>query len=137
MFCRNCGKELSEEVSFCPYCGTAKETNTAPVCPNCGETVEEGFIFCPKCGCDVSGKSAPETKVEYSPKSKMLAGLLGIFLGGVGVHNFYIGKTGVGVAQIIVTLVTCGAASLWGFIEGIVILCSNEPKDANGKIMKD
>src|SRR5215218_1174928 len=55
-------------------------------------------------------------------KSKMTAGLLGIFLGGFGVHNFYLGNTNKAIIQIVVTLVTCGIGSIWGLIEGIMIL---------------
>ncbi|MBR2087821.1 MAG: TM2 domain-containing protein [Oscillospiraceae bacterium] len=66
-------------------------------------------------------------------KSKLTAGLLGIFLGGFGVHRFYLGYTKMGIIQIVVTLVTCGMGSLWGFVEGILILCGNTiTTDANG-----
>ncbi|MBR1899138.1 MAG: TM2 domain-containing protein [Oscillospiraceae bacterium] len=71
-------------------------------------------------------------------KSKLAAGLLGIFLGGFGVHRFYLGYTKMGVIQIIVTLVTCGAGSLWGFVEGILILCGTYiTTDANGNPLSD
>ena len=67
-------------------------------------------------------------------KSKMIAGLLGVFLGGVGVHRFYLGYIGMGVAQLCVTLITCGFGALWGFIEGILILTgSTITVDADGK----
>ena len=65
-------------------------------------------------------------------KSKMAAGLLGIFLGAWGIHNFYLGNTTRGIIQIVVTLVTCGCGGLWGFIEGIMILCGSISTDANG-----
>lgn len=65
-------------------------------------------------------------------KSKMAAGLLGIFLGAWGIHNFYLGNTTRGIIQIVVTLVTCGMGGLWGFIEGIMILCGSISTDANG-----
>lgn len=71
-------------------------------------------------------------------KSKMVAGLLGIFLGGLGIHRFYLGYTGIGIAQIVVTVLTCGFGSLWGFIEGILILCGNTiTTDAAGRPLKD
>ena len=55
-------------------------------------------------------------------KSKTTAGLLGIFLGGFGVGQFYRGNAGMGVAQLVVTLVTFGLGAWWGFIEGIIVL---------------
>ena len=71
--------------------------------------------------------AAPETQ----PKQKIVAGLLGIFLGSLGIHSFYLGKTGKGVLQIVVTFVTFGIGALWGFIEGIIILVKGGT-DANG-----
>ena len=72
----------------------------------------------------------------YTQKSKIIAGLLGIFFGSIGIHNFYLGKTTRGIVQIIATLMTLGLAGLWGFIEGILILVSQygSPwhQDANG-----
>ena len=71
-------------------------------------------------------------------KSKLTAGLLGIFLGGFGVHRFYLGYTTMGIIQIVVTLVTCGIGSLWGFVEGILILAgSTITTDANGYPLGD
>ena len=61
-------------------------------------------------------------------KSKVAAGLLGIFLGCFGAHNFYLGHTGKAVAQLLMTLLSIGlfapVSALWGFSEGIAILCA-------------
>jgi TM2 domain-containing membrane protein YozV len=71
-------------------------------------------------------------------KSKLVAGLLGILLGGLGVHRFYLGFIGIGVAQIVVTFVTCGVGSIWGLIEGILILVGNSiTHDAEGRPLKE
>lgn len=67
-----------------------------------------------------------------APKSKIAAGLLGIFLGSIGVHNFYLGFTKKAIIQIIVSCVTCGIGGIWGFIEGILILTGSIAVDANG-----
>src|ERR1051326_3372790 len=58
-------------------------------------------------------------------KSKLVAGLLGIFLGGLGVHRFYLGYIGMGIIQIVVTVLTCGIGHFWGLIEGILILAGS------------
>lgn len=69
-------------------------------------------------------------------KSRIGAGLLGIFLGCFGVHNFYLGYTGKAVAQLLITCLSFGLLSfisyIWGFIEGILILVGTIDKDANG-----
>ena len=70
---------------------------------------------------------------NVSHRSRLAAGMLGLFLGGYGVHNFYLGRVGIGIAQIILTSMTCGVGALWGFIEGILILCGGIDTDAQGK----
>ena len=69
-------------------------------------------------------------------KSKLAAGLLGIFLGSLGVHNFYLGYTGKAIAQLLISLLTCGfgavASGIWGLVEGILILTGSISKDAKG-----
>lgn len=57
-------------------------------------------------------------------KSKVVAGILGILLGSLGVHNFYLGNNTRGIIQIVVTVVTLGIGGIWGFVEGILILVS-------------
>ncbi|WMJ24360.1 TM2 domain-containing protein [Paludicola sp. MB14-C6] len=78
----------------------------------------------------------PQVPYGYNQKSKIAAGLLGIFLGCFGVHNFYLGFTGKAVAQLLITVLTCGVgyaiSYIWGLIEGIIILTSNYSVDANG-----
>ena len=73
------------------------------------------------------------------PKSKLVAGILGILLGGFGVHRFYLGYTTIGIIQIIVTIFTCGIGAIWGLIEGIMILvgASGFTTDANGVPLSD
>jgi TM2 domain-containing membrane protein YozV len=72
----------------------------------------------------------------YSDKSKMVAGLLGIFLGVFGVGRFYTGHTGLGVAQLAVGVCTAGIGGIWGLIDGIMILV-NGGTDAQGRVLRD
>jgi len=75
----------------------------------------------------------------YHPraKSRVAAGILGIVLGHIGVHRFYLGFTGIGIVQILVTLGTFGIGGLWGFIEGIIILTGGFATDARGVPLRD
>lgn len=57
---------------------------------------------------------------------KVLCGVLGILFGGIGIHRFILGDVGGGIIRIIITLVTCGAGSLIGFIEGIIYLTKSD-----------
>lgn len=70
-------------------------------------------------------------------KSRIAAGVLGIFLGGFGVHRFYLGYTTIGIIQLVVTLVTFGVGHLWGFVEGILILAGTINQDAEGRPLRD
>ena len=72
----------------------------------------------------------------YSDKQKLTAGLLGIFLGGFGVGRFYTGHTGLGVAQLLVSLFTCGVGAFWGLIDGIIMLASDGATDAQGRPLR-
>ncbi len=129
MYCRNCGNLMNDEAVVCVQCGVpAGKGNNH--CPTCGEPCHPEAVICVKCGVPFK---APQPVEEKSDKSKIAAGLLGLFLGVYGVHNFYLGFTKKAVLQLILGIVTCGATSLWGLIEGILILCGYMDKDANGK----
>lgn len=81
----------------------------------------------------------PYGTFTVGPKSKLAAGLLGIFLGGFGVGRFYRGHVGIGVAQLVVTLFTGGIGWIWGIIDGILVLVaqpgSQGSLDSNNQIM--
>jgi len=68
----------------------------------------------------------------WAPKQKMVAGLLGILIGSLGIHSFYMGNSKKGIIQIVATVVTCGLLGIWGFVEGIMILIGNIKTDAYG-----
>ncbi|WP_198407237.1 TM2 domain-containing protein [Nocardia terpenica] len=72
----------------------------------------------------------------YSDKSKLAAGLLQIFLGFFGVGRFYLGYTGLGVAQLVVSILTCGVGHIWGLIDGIMIL-AGKVRDPDGRPLQD
>ncbi len=80
---------------------------------------------------------ASPVSTEWSPKSRRTAGLLGCFFGGLGVHSFYLGKPGRGVAQIVVSILTAGLGSLWGQAEGVFILFGRKTQDGKGRWLRD
>lgn len=65
-----------------------------------------------------------------SDKKKLVAGLLGIFLGEFGIHKFYLGYNTEGLIMLLVTLLTGGLASVlvWalGIVEGIIYLTKSD-----------
>ena len=64
---------------------------------------------------------------DFQPqKSKIAAFLLAFFIGTLGIHQFYLGKNGLGAAMLIITVVTCGwgaiVTGIWALIDAIVII---------------
>lgn len=74
----------------------------------------------------------PYTGVPLSDKSKIVAGLLQLFLGNFGVGRFYTGHTGIALAQ----LFTCGGCGIWSLVDAIIILVSGGT-DAEGRKLRD
>ncbi|MDO4666005.1 MAG: TM2 domain-containing protein [Actinomycetaceae bacterium] len=79
----------------------------------------------------------PATGAPRNPmggKSRVVAGLLGIFLGTWGIHNFYLGRTSIALTQLLVATIggiftfglATAAMSVWGLVEGILYLASKE-----------
>ncbi|MFJ4675306.1 MULTISPECIES: TM2 domain-containing protein [unclassified Kitasatospora] len=74
----------------------------------------------------------PAQNPPLSDKSKLVAGLLQIFLGSFGIGRFYTGHVGIGVAQ----LLTCGGLGFWALIDGIIFLVSDTRTDAQGRLLR-
>jgi TM2 domain-containing membrane protein YozV len=81
----------------------------------------------------------PLTGEPLSDKSKVVAGLLqllGLF-GLVGIGRIYLGYTGLGIAQLVVGLVTCGlGAIIWGIIDAVLLL-TDKVRDPEGRPLRD
>ena len=108
-------------------------------CTNCGNELNENIKFCTNCGQEINKESKianTNTSNSNQIKSKIAAGLLGIFLGGFGIHNFYLGYTSKAVGQLLITVLSCGAlsfvSSVWGLVEGVMILTGSINCDAEG-----
>ena len=150
--CKKCGYETPkekyeaekalEEVRFdivmCPVCQATYSTGAHQFCPECEKTNEQDnsitsddentiseFVDLPGLQAAPPPPPPPDAKKQ---KSKLVAGLLGIFFGMFGVGRFYLGHIGVGIAQ----LLTAGGGFLWGFIDGILILAGKVDIDRKG-----
>lgn len=77
--CADCGKEISKRAAACPHCG-------GPVTP---PTVM-GTLALPR--------------TAAGTKERWVYIVLGLLLGGIGIHNFYAGRTGVGLVQVAIAL---------------------------------
>ena len=111
--CKECGQLISDTAYTCPHCG-------APVikdvyCPRCGERIPQNVRYCPRCG-------EPNRQAPANQKDKVVAGLLAIFLGWLGIHYFYLGKTTAGILTIVLSFCTCGVWEIIMLIQGVIIL---------------
>lgn len=101
----------------------------------------------PKAGDDVDFDHENEAVTEVSPvgaylfetrpvKRRIVAGLLGILFGAVGLHRMYLGFWGMGIAQLVITFITGGFGVVWGFVDGVLMLTGHVNKDAKGRPLK-
>lgn len=78
-------------------------------------------------------KSADEFKESWNQSvnenkenKKLIAGILAIVIGTLGIHKFILGYTKEGIIQIIISIVTCGLGGIIGLIEGIIYLTKSD-----------
>lgn len=117
MYCPTCGAQIPNDQKFCPSCGTSLSqttatTSVAPDSPNINIMVN----------------NAPNALPPQ--KSAEAAGLLCLFLGTLGIHDFYTGKISKGVVKILLdcTIVGILATAIWALIDAIFI-CIGSYKD--------
>ena len=126
---------MPEGARFCAHCGAgAANTALAPraaaypqvahrpghdvFCRACGRPINAQAPICPGCGAPQSGRAGG------GEKSRIAAALLAIFLGGFGVHKFYLARPVQGILYILFCWTFIPA--IIGFIEGIVYLCMSD-----------
>ena len=109
MFCRECGKEVNENAAACTSCGVnPKQSNK--FCGGCGVKTNANQAVCVKCGVSLGGSSSS------GEKSKMVAFLLALFLGAIGIHKFYLGYNNQGIIMLL-----CGTVGWFLLVPPFVI----------------
>ncbi|MCB0083460.1 MAG: NINE protein [Caldilineaceae bacterium] len=114
MYCRNCNTQLNTQASACTNCGLRPLDGTN-YCPNCGGDTADKAVICVKCGVALTTSNA---------KSKIVAGILALALGGLGVHKFYMGKPIMGILYICFSWTFIPV--ILGIIEGIQYLTMSD-----------
>jgi TM2 domain-containing membrane protein YozV len=138
MKCPKCGRETQDKTKFCGWCGANMsnpfQSKEKPIEPEVMDAK------------DVKSQSTNPTNNPAGanePKAKLVAGLLALFLGGLGIHNFYLGFTQRGLYQLLLStvgsIVLVGPifAWVWAFIEAIQIFTGELKFDASGNKLKD
>lgn len=84
-------------------------------CRGCGKEIHESARSCPQCGA--------VQRAGGQGKSKVVAGVLALFLGGFGIHRFYLGQWwGLFYLLFFWTFIP----AIIALIEAIVFFCANE-----------
>lgn len=161
MYCRNCSFLMEPQDTVCKRCLTQSGLGDS-FCAGCGLRVPKSAAFCSKCGSRLFRENAsshgegrlPENlRTSGSPtqnapffhmygKSRLSAALLGIFPTGVlGIHNFYLGYPGRGLAQLLMTVLSFGilmpAVYVWSILEGVFLLSGDSNCDGDGIPLRD
>ena len=111
-------------------------------CSNCGVKLDATEHFCHNCGVKIHNDNNDNNNtaktVVNGQKSKFLAGILAILLGSLGVHNFYLGYNGKGIAQLLLWVFFFGWVSfIWGIVEAVLIFTGKTAFDAKGVPLAD
>lgn len=109
MFCSKCGKEIDNQAIVCPSCGVATSNYSAPQSPQ----AQPNIIIN-----NTNTNTNTNAGFGYVNKSKWTAFFLCLFLGCLGAHRFYVGKTGTGI----IWLLTAGFGGFGALIDLIFIL---------------
>ena len=138
MKCEYCNNEVQPGAANCPACGApVPVVNVTPAAAPAPQQVPIGVPVQPSVAVV---NTAPQVAVQpmqatfsypYPPKSRITYILLGLFLGCLGIHNFYAKRSGCGIAQLLISVLSIGflavISELWSFIEILIV-----DKDGNG-----
>ncbi|HEV2495358.1 MAG TPA: TM2 domain-containing protein [Terriglobia bacterium] len=129
MYCRNCAHQLPDQAEFCTSCGQRPMTGVR-YCWSCGAEAAPNAEICVKCGVRLASGpvGAPGASQE---KDWLVALLLSILVGTLGVDRFYLGYVGLGIVK----LLTAGGCGIWWIVD-IILIATNKMTDAQGRPLR-
>lgn len=131
MKCEYCDNEVPMGATRCPSCGAALANNSATVLPQSVVVVQQssGHVLQPQ---PVTSTVAQQNEcLLANQKSRAVYVIMGFLLGEFGIHDFYAGYTGRGIAQLLITILSFGLLFWVSWIWAVVEMLTVE-KDAKG-----
>jgi TM2 domain-containing membrane protein YozV/DNA-directed RNA polymerase subunit RPC12/RpoP len=131
--CKHCGGNIEFDQDYnglemdCPHCGgktlfsdspfaqppriTNSPASSLMACPDCAREISRRAVSCPHCGSPIAPpvttqSPAPQPLFVVPFKSRGIYIILGLLLGGLGIHNFYAGRNTSGLLQLLITILT-------------------------------
>lgn len=106
-----------------------RNSSSVKHCEHCGAAIDRRAVICTACGVPLAELHRwMERRAEASPKSRLAALLMAWFLGMLGIHRFYVGKTGTGVLW----LLTMGLMGIGALVD-LIMIAAGRFKDARGR----
>jgi hypothetical protein len=121
MYCRNCARQLADNAEYCIACGQ-RPLLGAKYCWSCGAETLLNAEICVKCGVRLIGSS---------DKDWLVALVLSILVGGLGIDRFYLGYVGLGLLK----LFTLGGCGVWWLVD-LILIAMNKLPDAQGRPLR-
>jgi ribosomal protein L40E len=129
MYCRNCAHQLPDQAEFCTSCGQRPMAGVR-YCWSCGAESAPNAEICIKCGVRLTSGPAAAPGVPME-KDWLVALLLSILVGTLGVDRFYLGYIGLGIIK----LLTAGGCGIWWIVD-IILIATNKMTDAQGRPLR-
>jgi len=117
MFCRNCATQLADKAAYWISCGR-RPLEGNRYCQSCGQETLPGAEICVKCGV----RLGPSGEKDW-----LVALILSVLLGGLGVDRFYLGYVGLGILK----LLTLGGCGIWWLVD-VILIAMNKLPDSKG-----
>lgn len=142
MICKNCSTNFDDNAPYCPYCGApndmangSQQSQNEYYNPN---AQQGGQYYYGQPNTQQPNYQYQQPNMNYNPqqmntepaKEKLVAGLLAILIGTLGIHKFYLGYTKSGIIMLLVSLLTFGVGApvmaVISLIEGILYLTKSD-----------
>lgn len=128
--CPNCGSPNVEQIDAnrfqCPYCGTTFNAVPQPA----PQPMQQPVYQQPQPAYQQPQPAYQQPQPgfggnpAYMDKNRTTAGVLALLLGGLGIHQFYLGHTTKGIIYLV--LCCTYIPGIIGFIEGIMLLMQKD-----------